>query len=450
MGPNPDRGAAERLGRALRRLGYSEDALLDLLGDDAYSSDPADLLVSERRLPDTKLGIAARLLFLQRPVARADAERALGARGLEALATTRLVRLARSAARPVARVSPIHDLLLASDGFSSGRDDPPDYVATYTPTSRLADALTPRPRVGRALDVGAGPGVHALLAARHARHVVATDVNRRALRFTDLNAALNGIDNVETRHGSLFEPAGSERYGLIVCNAPFVVSPDRRWSYRDGHLPADELSEQLVRGAAARLAPGGWATLLVSWLVRDGRAPHLRPVRWARATACDAWILALHEADPLEHAVAWNDHLSGSELDHALERWTAYFAGLGARRIVEGAVLLRRVDGDPSVRVDEVDPDELEAAGAQIRRAFAGRRLTDDELLGARLVRGTSVEESLRGGRPSGAHVVLEDGTRPVVAVSPTLARSLSAGRRARREDLVELRELAELGMLRV
>jgi hypothetical protein len=107
------------------------------------------------------------------------------------------------------------------------------------------------------------------------------------------------------------------------------------------------------------------------------------------------------------------------------------------------------VEDEPFVRVDDVDPDELEDAGAQIRRAFAGRRLTDDELLRARLVRGTSVEESLRNGRPREARIVLDGGTNPVVSVSPRLARALSAGRRARREDLADLRELAELGLLR-
>lgn len=449
MNPNADPRAASTLRKALRRLGYDEATLLDLLGDEAYSSEPADVIVNDRRLPDTRLGTAVRLLFLQRAVPRAAAERALGSDGLEALATLRLARLARRTVRPLARVSPIHDLLLASDGFSNGGEDPPDYVATYTPTSRLADALTPRPRVARALDVGTGPGVHALLAAGHARSVVATDVNRRALGFTALNAALNGVENLELRHGSLFEPAGEDRFGLIVSNAPFVVSPDRRWAYRDGHLPADQLSEQLVRGAAQRLAPGGWATLLVSWVVHDERTPHARPVRWVRSAGCDAWIMAFYEADPLEHAAAWNDHLDGADLERALDRWSAHFAELGVSRIVEGAVLLHRVAERAIVRVDAVDAEELDAAGAQVRRAFAGRRLGDEELLAARLVRGARVEQSLRGGAPHEAHVLLDAGTQPVVAVAPALARALSAGRRPGREHLADLRELAALGLLR-
>ena len=146
-------------------------------------------------------------------------------------------------------------------------------MATYTPAARLCDMLTPRPRVSRALDVGTGNGVHALLAAAHVGTAVATDINDRALAFTALNAALNELDNVETRNGSLFAPVAGDKFGLITCNAPFVVSPETRWVYRDGELPVDELSERVVREAAEHLADAGWATLAVSWVVRTSTRP---------------------------------------------------------------------------------------------------------------------------------------------------------------------------------
>src|SRR5512141_806493 len=58
--PNPDAAAAARLGSALRRLDYTEDTLLERLGDEAYSSEPGHVLVHERRLGGTKLDIAIR------------------------------------------------------------------------------------------------------------------------------------------------------------------------------------------------------------------------------------------------------------------------------------------------------------------------------------------------------------------------------------------------------
>ena len=189
--------------------------------------------------------------------------------GIQALERTGLAKAAARVA-PRARIAPVDGLLIASDRLSTDpTDDPPDYVSTYSPTARLCDLLTPRPRSKRALDVGTGNGIHALLAARHSRRVVATDVNPRALAFTELNAALSGLDNVECRRGSLFEPVDGERFDLIVCNAPYVVSPERRWTYRDGALEGDELSERVVRGAAAQLDEGGFANVCVTWLGGD-------------------------------------------------------------------------------------------------------------------------------------------------------------------------------------
>src|SRR6266516_4881611 len=154
-----DTAAAERLGTALRRAGYSEDAIHRLLGEDAYSSERADTPAEERRLPNTPLATLVRLLFLQLPVSAQDAETALGRESVEALEATGLAEVGdRVISR--ARILPIGKILLASDGFSRDGDDPADYVATYTPTARVLDSLTPRPRVDRALDVGTGSGIH--------------------------------------------------------------------------------------------------------------------------------------------------------------------------------------------------------------------------------------------------------------------------------------------------
>src|SRR6266511_2326319 len=255
--PIPDTAAAKSLGLALREVGYSESAVHELLGEDAYLGEEEDAPADERRLPAGRLATVIRMFFLQRSVTIGEAVRALGRRGVEALETTGLATVGDEVV-PRVRILPIGRLLVAADGYAQG-DDPSDYVAIYSPTSRLCDSLTPRPRVARALDVGTGSGIHALLAASHADHVVATDVNARALAFTELNAAVNGLTNVECRRGSLFEPVADETFDLITCNAPYVVSPERRWAYRDSGLQADEVSERVVREAAAHLAEGGFA-----------------------------------------------------------------------------------------------------------------------------------------------------------------------------------------------
>ena len=363
MFPTVDTAAARALGDALRRVSYGEDSIDELLGEEAWSTALEDVPVHERRLPQSPVATAIRLFFLELPVSRRDAEQALGRKGVEALERTGLAEVGREVS-PRVRIAPVDTLLLASDRLSTDpTEDPPDYVSTYSPTARICDLLTPRPEVARALDVGTGNGVHALLAARHSEHVVATDVNPRALAFTELNAALSGLDNVECRRGSLFEPVAGEQFDLITCNAPFVVSPERRWTYRDGALDGDELSEQVIRAGVEHLAEGGLATLCVSWLGENADAPDEHVVEWVSGSGCDAWILPIDEASPLEHAERWNAHLSGdgAAYGEALDRWTSYLEGLNARVVTEGAVLLHRRNGRNTVRIDEIDEDELDA-----------------------------------------------------------------------------------------
>jgi methylase of polypeptide subunit release factors len=376
--PVPDQSAATELGEALRRVRYSDDALQGLLGEDAYSIDRAQAPIEERRLPDTAVATVVRLLFLQLPVSRAAAVRALGEPVVQALAATGLATVGDEVV-PRARILPVGPVFLASDGYSLDGDDPADYVATYTPTARVLDTLTPRPAVERALDVGTGSGVHALLAARHAGHVIATDVNPRALAYTQLNAALNRLTNVECRQGSLFDPVGGEAFDLITCNAPYVVSPERRWAYRDSGFQEDEVSARVVKAAAEHLAEGGFASMLVSWLAEDEDRPNERVLAWVEATGCSGWILPSQGADPLEHAAEWNSHLAGEAFARAVDDWEQYFEHLGVRWISEGAVLLHRQrNGSKSIRVDPVEEEDLLDAGDEIQRAFRGWELLSE------------------------------------------------------------------------
>ena len=423
-----DTVAAAQLGITLRRSGYSEDAVHRLLGEDAYSSERGDTPAEERRLPNTPLGTLLRLLFLQVPVSVQDADAALGREGVAALEATGLAEVADDVV-PRARILPTGTERLASDRVSRDSDDPPDNVATYTPTARVLDSLTPRPRVDRFLDVGTGSGIHALLAAQHARQVIATDVNPRALAYTGLNAALNGLHNIECRQGSLFEPVDGETFDLITCNAPYVISPERRWVYRDSEFSEDEVSQRIIAAAADHLAEGGYAALLVSWLAFDENAPDERVIEWAEASGCDSWILSTLNSDPLTHAAEWNSHLVGEALGEALDEWTRYFDSLGVQAVSEGAVILHKQGGEHSTRVDELDEDDLDDAGDQIRRAFEARtRLAelggDSDLLAARI----GVASNLRFIRelePSGGRAVdvdgsveLTDGTKHAVDAS--------------------------------
>ena len=470
---------ASLLGESLRDAGYSEEAIVDLLGDDAYSGDREDIPVFERRLSRTNVDTLIRLLFLQLPVSASEAANALGSRALRALEATGLAQVGDDVV-PRGRILPVDELLVASDDYPPG-EEPSDYVAAYTPTSRICEALTPRHRVARALDVGTGSGVQALFAARHARQVVATDVNARALAYTELNAGLNGLDNVECRQGSFFEPVAGETFDLITCNAPYVVSPEKRWAYRDAGFEADELSERLVQNAAAHLAEDGFATMILSWVADDEEAPDEHALAWAKRSGCDSWILPVWGSDPIEHAATWNVDLAGdgTAFPAALDQWTQYLSRLRVRWVTEGAIVLhhRRSGKANTVRVDELDEDDLEDAGDQVRRAFAARaRLAElrkqADLLNERLAVASPLDlerevRPSRRGRAGDAYIHLAAGTASSLAVAPAVldvVAALDGARKLgdviygtakrgeqdtlRRQALAACRHLLELGAL--
>ena len=94
---------------------------------------------------------------------------------------------------PQVVIVPRGDLLFASDALRMlGSADAAQFVPpASTHAAGYLLNLTIRRQVDSALDLGAGCGVQALTAAAHSRHVVATDVSPRALRFTAFNARLN-------------------------------------------------------------------------------------------------------------------------------------------------------------------------------------------------------------------------------------------------------------------
>ncbi len=110
--------------------------------------------------------------------------------------------------------------------------------------------------LGTVVDVGTGSGVLAAVVAPIAQHVIATDIDPRAVRCAAENLA--GLD-VEVRLGDLFEPLGiHERVDLVIANPPYEIgdgdhrytSPDllrrlaEQWATYGDHLllgfPADD------------------------------------------------------------------------------------------------------------------------------------------------------------------------------------------------------------------
>jgi len=119
-------------------------------------------------------------------------------------------------------------------------------------------------------DIGTGTGVlAAVLARRGLSHIVATDLDPRALVCAQENLQRLQVD-VELLQANLFPPIEKGLADLIVCNPPWL--PARPSSPLE-HAVYDEGSSMLLgylNGLAAHLAPDG-----EGWLVLSDLAEHL-------------------------------------------------------------------------------------------------------------------------------------------------------------------------------
>ena len=369
-----------KTGTAVRRIfddaGFDARRIQERLGtSDRSLAEGPDRPVYLRRLGDADpLALLLRLFLLDTAVEPEDAERLLGRDARELLGRAGLLTTEEDGLLDgTVRIVPHEHLLIASDRYAEGH---PDHVAAvHGPSATLAHLTLRRP-VARALDVGTGNGVQSLLAAAHAERVVATDLNDRALAFAAFNAALNGIENVEFRAGSFFEPVAGEQFELVVTNPPYVISPESSFLFRDSGLPKDAVSQQVVRALPVHLAEDGYASVMISWVQEPGEAT-ARPAGWVEGSGCDALIVHTGSDEPLSIAAQWNrDARSDAEAyAAAIDRWLDYFETEKIERIAFGCVVLRRrtATGDrPNwIRATRMPTLRLEPAGTQLEQIFS-------------------------------------------------------------------------------
>jgi methylase of polypeptide subunit release factors len=165
----------------------------------------------------------------------------------------------------------------------------PDTVFFGPDTYRFARALRhcmkgmPAAAPFTIIDVGCGSGAGGLHAAKlvdagvHA-DVILSDINPKALRFSAINARLNGIANVRTVLSDVFDQI-NEGGDLIVSNPPYLVDHAARLYRHGGGELGFDLSLRIVEDSIDRLYPGGRLFLYTGTPVIDGTDTFLAAVR---------------------------------------------------------------------------------------------------------------------------------------------------------------------------
>ncbi|WP_179956727.1 DUF7059 domain-containing protein [Amycolatopsis anabasis] len=391
----------KRLRDAFLRTGYDADGVVEALGGAAHAAlgrgepEPAYRATAD----GGDLGTLIRLFLLGATEPEAAVAAALAPLPLADAAGAGLVRAHGSGFRAALDVRPHGDedgtwwVFSDLDSDLLGGEVPEDHVLGVGHASLSLIRATTRRPVGSLLDLGAGNGVQALHATRHAERVTATDVSPRALALAEATFRLNELD-VELLRGEWFAPVARRRFDQIVCNPPFVVGPPRvDYVYRDSGLAGDDASALVVRQLPGFLAEGGIGQLLASWLHVDGEDWADRVARWL-PSGVDAWFVQRDVADPALYVGTW---LRDAGIDPRSPRgrakagaWLDWFAENRVDGVGFGFVTLRRTDAlAPTVVCEDLrqaydDPLGAEAANWLDRVEWL--RAHGNELLDTRFV----------------------------------------------------------------
>ncbi|WP_264811882.1 class I SAM-dependent methyltransferase [Gluconacetobacter johannae] len=202
---------------------------------------------------------------------------------------------------------------LGGNGFfhSSFPTEAADAVFFGPDSYRFGAVLTAHlrgaPPPGRAVDIGCGTGLGAILIAQHdpAAETVMVDINPAALRLARINAALAGVDGILARQSDLLSDV-SGAFDLIVSNPPYLPDPRRRLYRNGGGRLGEGLSLAIVRTAMERLARGGTLLLYTGTAIVGGDNPFLQGV-----------ASLLGRADFIWEAVELDPDVFGEELEES-------------------------------------------------------------------------------------------------------------------------------------
>ncbi len=180
---------------------------------------------------------------------------------LDLLAKANALRMENGLEKSAVRFSTLGELIFLHSTFPTIE---PDAVFFGPDTYRFAHALDevlksqPEWRPQSILDIGSGTGAGGLHVAHtmsSIKHILLSDISSKALRFSRINAALNGFD-AETRLSDVLLSI-PEKLDLIVSNPPYLADRGKRM-YRDGGGTwGIDLSVRIVKESLSHLTAEG-------------------------------------------------------------------------------------------------------------------------------------------------------------------------------------------------
>ena len=382
-------------------------------------------------------GYLVRLLMLGDAVTNDEARAGLGPFPIDALVSAGMVERSgdgtgASLSSPY-RMHLVDGIFIVCDDLARGGEavmGAGETTAAIGFASRpRGDATAPERVVA---DIGCGAGTLALLAARTAERVIATDVSARALVLTRVNAMLAGMANVEVRQGDLLEPLAGERVDRVVSQPPFVPRPpgEGEVPFLFGGARGDEIALRLIGGIASALTPGGRAVMMADWPIVDGDdAPIEARVRRALGKGEFKVLVIETPSADIDETCAYDALTTHPHLDEAYARAAIsrrdHLAKTKVSAVVQSIVVIVRGSPSWTATVHARPLGQSRPSRERIDKIVAAHDLLQEPpaaLLRAalRLVPGTVFAPDGKGGVD--AHV-------PDQALAPVLGMSIASHR---------------------
>ncbi len=380
--------------RRLRAIGFDLEGVQRLDGATQALARPLrrPMRLWQLRRSTEPLALAMRALMFDDGIPEADARAALTGELVDRLLPGGYLRRREGALVSPFLLNVVEDLLVVTDALMPGGDA---VMGAGPTTIALCAASIPTARLGSALELGCGAGTAAILLARHAERVVGTDVNPRAITLARVNAALNGVTNLELLVGDWLAPVAGRTFDLVVCQPPFVARPAARpaATYMYGGHRGDEVALTLLGELDRHRSPRGRAVFFVEWpeLSADSFVDR---VRAAIGPTDRLLIVRAPSVSLLEHCTEYaaNEH---PELGEAFERSAIerreHLEALEIRALRPTLTVVAREPAGPAwtAVVDAAPFAHVRPSGVRIAKILAARELLarddDDALLATTL-----------------------------------------------------------------
>ena len=247
-----------------------------------------------------------------------------------------------------AALYPVENVYVASDrpfpplpGWSTSVPADVVFAAITTHTRGFLRSI-PRDPCENLLDICAGSGIAALLGgANFAKRACAADLGERCVHFSEFSRRLNGLGNVSTALGDLYEAVAGQLFDRIVAHPPYIPSKENSLLFRDGGEDGEQVFRRVIEGVPEFLAPRGRLHCVTFATDRKSGALEDRVRSWLGPEESDFDVIIV--ASELRSRPPGSEfERQASPLKGKSDETLKTFERLGVTALFQGSVMLQR------------------------------------------------------------------------------------------------------------